>query len=365
MKLQQPWLAIVMTLVTVVISFGIISLVDEHTFHGWLSYAFLAMIPAQIYLAVCLKCQHPAVILRLPQPWRGLAFTALVTGVAAIVIPAGLYTVNEGRTDPGTVLIFYCIFSVVVILWMGEIFHSWPFNVFLNNPMAVAACVLAGAYTIAWLLFSLLFDFSHMAALPNYVEALDPHGLYSAPTVMAYAVSSAASILVSVHLFESWPVKVLVDAKTSSVHAVAAVLLQALVTILIALFACYLGMSLLGMDSTTYLARVPVSFIFGYFIVMNMSQRRLFLGQAQPIKGLFLVCAAMMTGVVMYEVYSFFAPWVQGSALASGFPSYQSERWVAAALLSVTFPFVVVLTGFLIFIHLLKKSTNPVKHISA
>jgi len=85
---------------------------------------------------------------------------------------------------------------------------------------------------------------------------------------------------------------------------------------------------------------VTVPFIFGSIIVLNMLQNSLFAKMAQPLKGVMNTIAAVAIGLVLARLYMWLMPMVSG-ALASGPPGYDREVWLANALLSVTFPFLI------------------------
>jgi hypothetical protein len=96
----------------------------------------------------------------------------------------------------------------------------------------------------------------------------------------------------------------------------------------------------LGMDPMIVLTRVTAPFIFGSIIVLNMVQNSLFATMAQPAKGVLNAVAAAVIGVALASLYGALAPTVTG-ALVSGPPGYDYEVWLANALLSVTFPFLI------------------------
>jgi hypothetical protein len=109
--------------------------------------------------------------------------------------------------------------------------------------------------------------------------------------------------------------------------------------------AFYVGVEAMGMDPNAFLVRVPVPFIFGSIIVLNMLQGSLFAGQTQPVKGVLNVIAVVVIGVVLSRMYGALAPTVTGP-LNSGPPAYDFEIWLASALLSVTFPFLIFYAEF-------------------
>ena len=100
------------------------------------------------------------------------------------------------------------------------------------------------------------------------------------------------------------------------------------------------GTQVLAIDPVTFLVNVPIPFIFGTIIVLNLLQNSLFATLSQPVKGLANTMAAGVIGSVLAQIYKALMPAVTG-ALASGPPPYEAEIWLASALLSVTFPFLI------------------------
>jgi hypothetical protein len=94
-------------------------------------------------------------------------------------------------------------------------------------------------------------------------------------------------------------------------------------------------------DAMAFLTDVTVPFIFGTIVVLNMLQNTLFARQRQPVKGLLNAMAAAAVGLVLAHLYRSLAPITTGT-LAAGPPAYEAEIWLANALLSVTFPLLIL-----------------------
>ena len=107
----------------------------------------------------------------------------------------------------------------------------------------------------------------------------------------------------------------------------------------------YVAVGLLGMDVVSFMVKVPIPFIFGTIIVLNMLQNSLFAKFTQPFKGLLNVIASAVIGSVLAWIYGSLAPIVTGTVNA-GPPSYDFEIWLASALLAVTFPFLIFFAEF-------------------
>lgn len=93
------------------------------------------------------------------------------------------------------------------------------------------------------------------------------------------------------------------------------------------------------------MVRVPIPFIFGSVVLLNMLQGSLFPRLSQPLKGLIAAMTALVVGIVLALGYTLLMPVVTGS-LAAGPPTYDAELWLANALLAVTFPFLAFYADF-------------------
>ena len=92
------------------------------------------------------------------------------------------------------------------------------------------------------------------------------------------------------------------------------------------------------------LTRVTAPFIFGTIIVLNMLQNSLFATLAQPLKGLANADRRPVIGVALVHPL-----WQLRRALVrpdGGGADYAYEIWLANALLSVTFPFLIFLAAY-------------------
>ena len=98
------------------------------------------------------------------------------------------------------------------------------------------------------------------------------------------------------------------------------------------------GTSGLGIEAPVFLVRVPIPFIFGSVVLLNMLQGSMFDRFAQPLKGLLSATTAVIVGNLLAVGYTLLMPTLTGP-LASGPPSNDAEVWLANALLAVTFPF--------------------------
>jgi len=93
---------------------------------------------------------------------------------------------------------------------------------------------------------------------------------------------------------------------------------------------------------------VPIPYIFGTIIVLNMLQNSLIGKLSQPAKGIANAALVAIIGTVLAQIYRALAPTLTG-ALSSGPPTYETEIWLATALLGVTFPLLIFYAEFFKF----------------
>jgi hypothetical protein len=91
---------------------------------------------------------------------------------------------------------------------------------------------------------------------------------------------------------------------------------------------------------------VPIPFIFGTIVVLNMLQGSLFVKFTQPLKGVLNTVAAAVIGTGLALMYRQLIHVVTPGEINPGPPGYQTEIWLASALLAVTFPFLVAYADF-------------------
>jgi hypothetical protein len=219
-------------------------------------------------------------------------------------------------------------------------FGGWPFVNWIKNPVGAGLTMLAACYIINFLLFRLLFDYSFMQGAPVYVAAADPHGLFNAWSVLVFEMAALA-VLFLVLNFDLWPF----TTSPAMMRQPVLGLLWTAVALVIGGLAYYLGVTLGGMDVVAFMVQVPIPFIFGTIIVLNMFRGSLFGKLQQPLRGVLNSLASLVIGEVLARVYGALAPMVTGN-VNPGPPAYEYEIWQASALLGVTFPFLIFFAEF-------------------
>jgi uncharacterized membrane protein len=258
------------------------------------------------------------------QPAKGLALLALTAAIAAIVFPLALAAAGEGVRPPGPIPAHFVIIAVPTTFFLCIIFGGWPFTGMSKNPVVTGFLTLIAAYLVTYVVFRLFFNYDFLQGAPVYLASA-PKGMFMGVMAMVFYVTILAGMFVVIH-FDLWPLTTQPGIMKQPVLGV----VWLVISIVLAAIAFQIGVSGMGTDT---------------IIVLNMLQNSLFAKMAQPVKGVANVVAAIVVGQVLAQVYGALAPMVTG-ALPSGPPGYEYEIWLANALLSVTFPFLIFLAAY-------------------
>jgi hypothetical protein len=340
--LKQPWVGVVATGLVIAVALGFISLFSIGVFTGWVSYFLLCVIPMQIVVAV-MWGSNPAFAASRTQPMKGLLLTATTLVIGVIVAALSHATIGGGISPPTPMLVMCSIVSVVITFWAAIMWGGWPFTAKIKNPIAAGLTTLVACYIVNYALFRVFFDYGFMQGAPVYVAAQDPHGLFPAWYALVFYLSCLSAMFLMVNL-DLWPLTtfpgVMRQPRLGAVWT--------LVVLVIGGLAYYVGIALMAMDPVAFMVRVPVPFIFGTIVVQNMLRGSLFAKYQQPLKGVLNIVAVVVIGQVLAQLYAVLAPAVSGS-VNPGPPAYEFEIWLASALLSVTFPFLIFYAEFFQF----------------
>ena len=340
MALKQPALGVAATVIVMVIALAFVSLFSFPTFAGWVAYFLLCVIPMQIVMAVTWGGAQPAGAAKTPQPGRGVLLTLCALIAGAVVASLALALVGARVTPPAPILAHWVIVSVPVTFWAAIMWGGWPFTKVIKHPIAAGLVMLLACYVVNGLLFRIFFNYEFMSGAPIYVPSLDPHGLYNGWSALVFYVTALAAMFLII-AFDLWPLTtvpaIMQQPALGIVWTIAALAFGAL--------AFYVGVTVMHMDVVHFLVTVPVPFIFGSIVVLNMLQNSLFAGMKQPLKGIANTIAIIVFGVGLSRIYGLLAPMVTGT-LNAGPPAYDFEIWLASALLSVTFPFLIFYAEF-------------------
>jgi hypothetical protein len=356
--LKQPALGLAASAAVIAISLGFIALFPAAKFLGSVTYCLICIIPMEIVIGVTWGCKQPAFAAKRGQPVKG-ALLMLLTLIVGVAVTGAYFFIAGGGVRPVSPMLMMCtIVSVVVTFWAAIVWGGWPFTTLLKNPIEAGFSMLLACYAVNLLLFKLLFSYEFMRGAPVYVESLDPRGLFNANLAMVFYITALGIMFLMLH-FDLWPLtKSAAVMKQPVLGLVWTAICLALGGIIF-----YIGVFAMAMDPLQFMVRVPIPFIFGTIIVLNMLQGSLFAKYAQPLKGILNAAAAAAIGTGLALLYGALAPWLSGE-LDAGPPGNDFERWLASALLGVTFPFLIFYAEFFEFWPL-KKSSGELSKAAA
>jgi len=340
MAMKQPALGVAATVLVMVIALAFVSLFSFPTFAGWVAYFLLCVIPIQIVMAVTWGSARPTFAANAPQPVRGLLLTLFALVVGAVVAALALKFVGAGVTPPAPILAHWVIVSVPVMFWAAIMFGGWPFTKLIKSPMAAGLTMLVAVYVVNGLLFRVFFNYEFMQGAPIYVPSIDPHGMFNGWSALVFYVTALAGMFLVI-AFDLWPL----TANPKIMQQPVLGIVWTMMALAIGAVAFYIGVNVMHLDVVHFLVTVPVPFIFGSIVVLNMLQNSLFASLTQPLKGVANTIAIVVIGVGLSRVYGLLAPMVTGT-LNAGPPAYDFEIWLASSLLSVTFPFLIFYAEF-------------------
>jgi hypothetical protein len=349
--LRQPVLGLVASALVILVSLGFVALFPAAKFLGSVTYCLICLIPMEIVIGITWGCKQPGFAANRAQPAKG-AFLALLTGIiGAIVVGAYFFIVGGGVRPISPMLMMCTIVSVVVTFWAAIMFAGWPFTTVIKNPVAAGLTMLAACYIVNYALFRLLFSYEFMRGAPAYTASLDPHGLFNANLALVFYLTALGVMFLMLH-FDLWPLTKSAGVMKQPVLG----LVWTAICLVLGGIIFYVGVIAMAMDPLQFMVRVPIPFIFGTIVVLNMLQGSLFAKQAQPLKGILSAATAAIIGAALALLYGAMAPALSGQ-LAPGPPENVFERWLASALLGVTFPFLIFYAEFFEFWPLKKTAT--------
>ena len=346
-RLKQPYLGILTAAICIVASLAICALFDAATFGTWVTLILVAMVPAQIILSLVWENNYPGFVARLAQPVKGVALVICMVVAGMLVTPVALQLVGGGIAPPTPYVLIYIIFSVIITFWLVIPMQCWPMAAISQHPLAIGLGTWVLSYLIAYLFFRLFFNFGFLAGSPVFHPELDPQGLFFAWNALSFALTTLMVMMAFV-LLDFWPIANLGSKFEALNKQPVFGLVTTLCVLLIASPIWSYFVLLQKMDPVVYMVKVPVSVIFGEFIVLIMMQTAPVQSLTQPVKGLILTGLAVVLSLLMYAFYGWASSLLVGHLTAGG-PEYELDLWLASAMLAVTFPMFVIYGGFLNF----------------
>jgi len=265
--------------------------------------------------------------------------TSLTVVATAVISPVVFMTVGEGMAPPGPIPSHYVIIVVPTTFWLCIMMGGWPFNRLSSNPLVSGLLTLLGAYVVTYVVFRIFFNYDFLQGAPVYLQSA-PKGMFNGVSALVFYVTALA-VMFLVLCFDLWPLTGFPGVMKQPVLGI----VWTVIALAGAALAVTVGITRLGTDPMAFLTGVTVPFIFGSIIVLNMLQNSLFARMTPPLKGVMNTIAAAAIGLILANLYKSLIPFVTGP-LPSGPPGYEREIWLANALLSVTFPFLIFHAAF-------------------
>ncbi len=337
-------LAIPAFILILAIASFIIGIFEHQFFSTWVCFVFMCGVPAQLVTCMIWKCSFPSFVTELGQPAKGIVLTLMTATIAGVVALLTFTLVGGSMSPPTPLLIQYIILTVITTFWFVPIMNCWPLSRFISSPGLLGVATLIFVYVFSWVLYMIFFDFSAMAGAPFYSEAMDPKGLLSAEVALSYFVTITGAILVLLLTDMT-----LITKLTGQLKQPVMGIVGTLVVLVLTWICWFVFVKLLDFDMTVFFVKVPICFVFGVFLADTLMQHRLFEGMKQPTRGLLLTLLAAFYGFIMYYLYAALGPMLSGVDLQAGGPTYDMELWVANALLSITFPVIVIIADYFQF----------------
>jgi hypothetical protein len=232
---------------------------------------------------------------------------------------------------------------VLTTFWMAVMWGGWPFNQLIKSPVGAGLTMLLAAYLINYAIFRVFFNYGFMQGIPPAWTALDPHGLFNAWNALVFYLTCIGVMFLTL-CFDLWPFTTSPPVMKQPVLGI----VWSLAALVIGGAVFYIGVVAMGMDVVVFMVKVPIPFIFGTIIVLNMMQGSVFAKLTQPLKGVMNTLASAVIGGVLAALYGALARVVTGT-VNPGPPTYDFEIWLASALLAVTFPFLIFFAEFFQF----------------
>jgi hypothetical protein len=220
-------------------------------------------------------------------------------------------------------------------MWGG-----WPFTKLIRHPLAAGLTMVVAVIVVNHIFFRIFFNYEFLSGAPVYVASMDPHGMFNGWSALVFEVTALAGMFLVI-AFDLWPLTTMPAVMQQPMLAI----VWTVICLVFAAIAYYVGITMRGMDVVRFLVRVPVPLIFGSIVVLNMLDNSLAAKMKQPLKGIVNVVLIVVIGTALARLYEALMPVVTGR-LAYGPPTYDFEIWLASALLSTTFPFLMFYLAF-------------------
>jgi hypothetical protein len=200
--------------------------------------------------------------------------------------------------------------------------------------------LLVASYLLTYAAFRVFANYDFLRDTPVYLESA-PDGMFNAVAALVFYVTMLAGMFLLPH-FDLWPL----TASPTLMKQPVLGLVWMIVSAAVGAVVMVVTTRTLSLDPMYVLTRITAPFIFGTIIVLNMLENSMFKTLQQPVKGVANVIAASVIGVALAQLYGKVDRMLVGIELPSGAPGYDFELWLVNALLSVTFPLLIVQAAY-------------------
>lgn len=338
--LQQPLIGLFSTVSIITVAMVIISLFSESDFSSWVSFLLMCCVPALIVCGLVWGGNYPAALATMSPAKKGLLLTLISTATGALIAVVILLLIADKAVPPGPQHNIFIISFIVAMFWVVAVLQCEPMASLFKHPLSLAAAILTLCFLLAYAVFHYVMSFEFLSQAPFYQAHMDGRGPFMAFDILTALVSSVAMIMAFIML-DFWPVSLMPGAQNRVGQIVWSVLWIASLAIGLR----YIFVGILQMDQVVYMATVPIPFIFGAFIMLNLFEASLFADMPTPTKGFIYCLVSALLAAALYPLFQFLGPIVSGE-MASGGPTYQLEFWCANAMLAVCFPLIVIYSDF-------------------
>ena len=308
-------------------------------FNNWAGFLSISGIPALIIISNVWEGKAPFLSDKKPRILHISVLALIGFLVGYVVSKYAVFMFGNNATPPTVVAMMFVIFTVVMTIWVLLVFQGWPFTQNISHPVALVAALLFLIYLLATVLYFILFDFSGFGGLSADTYDRLPTGIFE-PWFIIVTMITTLAVIFAFTLFEQMPLKIFTDRLAQPFSG-----LLTLGVVLIISWAIMQIVFTLKIDYVDFMVRGPISFLFGLFIVQDTTGNTLFLNKSKSFRGVILTSICLILGLSLYQAFEVFQGWWTVDLIA-GSPIYQKELWLANAMLSVTFPMIIVIMSF-------------------
>ena len=297
--LKQPFLGGISLAFVIAICVLIIASFSAEIFASWVSFLFMCCVPTQIICGLVWGCEYPVKVAKLRQPYKGLSFVGISIVGGLLLASIILFTVAQGAVPPGPQHNIFVILFIINMFWLVGVFQCQPFSMLFKNPALLGGALLTCAFVITYLLFFFVINFEFIANAPFYVPQLDGGGPVMAFDLLTFGVTTVASIMVLI-VIDFKPIAKLPGSNKTPLF----ILWSVVAVLLLSTLVKTTFVTLLGFDQIVYMVMVPISFIFGAFILLNLYEKSLLSYFSEAIHTYVSLITCSFFAIIIYGSWS-------------------------------------------------------------